>query len=376
MKTDRFNRLAASACIVFKSCVLILFLWSSLGYAQQAPTAFTEARRYDLAGRVTGVIHPRATSSARFPAERYTYNARGLLINIEYGSLASWENESIKPASWSGFSRTHRERFTYDQYGRKRSEGRATAGGTHATLTEYTYNGTGQIKCKKVLMGQVSPSSNTNSACTAPSNNTHGYDRVTAYTYDSNQNVLEERRAVGTSVEQAYAKYTYDGLLLKTSMDANGNLTEYEYDNYGRMTYWYFPDKLAPGRSSSSDYENYEYDANGNRTYFRKRDGQVIRYTYDNLNRVNKKDWPNTSTKDVHYRYDLRGLQTRARFATPSGAGVSATYTGFGEVKKETTNTDSTTYSVEYAYDANSNRTSKNTPTGSALHTATMAVIA
>ncbi|HSX84749.1 MAG TPA: hypothetical protein VLE50_05050, partial [Cellvibrio sp.] len=190
MKTNSSHRLTGPLRILAISCTVLALLWSSIAFAQQQATEFTTAKRYDLGGRVTGVIYARANASARFPAERYTYNSKGLLVTVEYGSLAAWQNELVEPAGWSGFSQTHRTRYTYDEYGRKRSESRATAGGTRRTLTEFTYNEHGLLQCKKVVMGEDSLNSDPESACSGYSSNTYGADRVTEYTYDSNQNVL------------------------------------------------------------------------------------------------------------------------------------------------------------------------------------------
>ena len=74
------------------------------------------------------------------------------------------------------------------------------------------------------------------------------------------------------------------------------------------------------GAVNAADYEEYGYDAAGNRTSLRKRDGSVLTYSYDNLNRMILKIVPERAgltaaqTRDVHYGYDLRGLQTFARF--------------------------------------------------------------
>ena len=68
----------------------------------------------------------------------------------------------------------------------------------------------------------------------------------------------------------------------------------------------------------------------------RKRDGSVLAFDYDALGRVIRKTVPERSgldpahTRDVFYAYDLRGLQTKARFGDPDGEGVSAWYDGFG----------------------------------------------
>ena len=71
---------------------------------------------------------------------------------------------------------------------------------------------------------------------------------------------------------------------------------------------------------STTDYETYTYDPNGNRVSFTKRDGSRLAFVYDALNRMTRKTVPSridlapAQTRDVFYEYDLRGLQTKARF--------------------------------------------------------------
>ncbi len=87
-------------------------------------------------------------------------------------------------------------------------------------------------------------------------------------------------------------------------------------------------------RGSTDDREKYAYDGNGNRAKLMKRDGRVLGYAYDLLNRVTVKtvpdacviaapgcvNVPGTATRDVHYAYDLRGLQLAARFDSGEAA--------------------------------------------------------
>ena len=84
------------------------------------------------------------------------------------------------------------------------------------------------------------------------------------------------------------ATYTYSlNGKQKTVKDATGNLTTYEYDGLDRMSKMLFPiATTGAGTSSTTDYEQYGYDTVGNRTSLRKRDGKVIAYVYDGLNRV------------------------------------------------------------------------------------------
>jgi RHS repeat-associated protein len=116
------------------------------------------------------------------------------------------------------------------------------------------------------------------------------------------------------------------------------------------------------GASDPSDYEQYAYDANGNRTSLRKRDGSVITYQYDALNRNTVKIVPEragllaTHTRDVYYGYDLRGLQTYARFDSISGEGITTAYDGFGRMTSSVINLDGNTRTLAYQYDKNGNR--------------------
>ena len=110
------------------------------------------------------------------------------------------------------------------------------------------------------------------------------------------------------------------------------------YDGHGRQSRWIFPSKTTAGVADQADYEQYRYDPNGNRTSLRKRDGSVLAFHYDALNRMTAKIVPERAgltaaqTRDVHYDYDLRGLQTKARFDSLGGEGVTTAYDGFGRV--------------------------------------------
>ena len=112
------------------------------------------------------------------------------------------------------------------------------------------------------------------------------------------------------------------------------------YDGFGRQQRWIFPSRTSPGVADQADYEQYLYDAQGNRTALRKRDGSVLTFQYDALNRMTAKIVPERSglsaihTRDIYYDYDLRGLQTKARFDSLVGEGVTTAYDGFGRVTR------------------------------------------
>jgi YD repeat-containing protein len=84
----------------------------------------------------------------------------------------------------------------------------------------------------------------------------------------------------------------------------------------------------------------------------RKRDGRVIGYEYDALNRLSIKYSPDGS---VRYAYDLRGLQTAAWF-TGTGWGVFNGYDGFGRLTSARTNMGGADRTLSSQYDPAGNR--------------------
>ncbi len=50
-----------------------------------------------------------------------------------------------------------------------------------------------------------------------------------------------------------------------------------------------------------------------------------------------------THTRDVYYGYDLRNLQTYARFDSASGEGVASAYDGFGRLTASSLTMDGAT---------------------------------
>lgn len=124
------------------------------------------------------------------------------------------------------------------------------------------------------------------------------------------------------------------------------------------------------------NYAGYEYtangkqkaviDANGNRTTLRKRDGLSLTFLYDDLNRMKQKTVPASVTGaagySVFYGYDLRGLQTYARFGSTAGAGVTNGYDTFGRLVSSTTNMDGVARTFSSQYDSAGNRITLSSP--------------
>lgn len=342
---------------LFTVCLQVLSTLFSFS-TDAAITDFTVEKRYNMGGQVTGIIQPDPDGSGPlgYPATRNTYNSKGFLVRVEQGQLTARQPVARAPASWSGFSINRTVHYTHDIWGRVLTE-KVAAGSTSYTLTQFSYDTLGRVHCKAIRMNPYAYGSLPADACELGTEGDFGPDRITRFTYDSRDNVLTEERAVGTSLQQTHAEFTYNAYNKKTSVtDANGNYAEMQYDGHGRLEYWYFPNPNGSG-INSSDYEQYGYDENGNRTYYRTRSGRVINYTYDNLNRMLTKDIPSSTALDVYYGYDLRGLQLYARFASHTGNGITRTYDGFGNLTQETNNTSGTSLTVKSEHDAHGNRT-------------------
>jgi YD repeat-containing protein len=237
-----------------------------------------------------------------------------------------------------------------------------SGGGTVSAVTEYSYDLLGHVKCATVRMNPAAWGTPLADPCVPGPQGSQGPDRVTHNVWDASGQLLKVQKAYGTPLQQDYATYEYSPNGKQTSVtDANGNRAELAYDGLDRQVRWTFPSKTSPGSVNAADYEAYTYDANANRTSLRKRDGSVITYSYDALNRVAVKTVPASATGAAGYSvytgYDNRNLMTYARFGSTSGAGITNVYDGFGGLTSSTTNMDGTSRTLASAFDPDVDRT-------------------
>ena len=257
-------------------------------------------------------------------------------------------------AQWAAFSPFTSTDYSYDAAGRPVKTIVSSGGATYA-VSQTSYDGAWRPECTAVRMNPAQWSSQPD-ACIPQTAGPNGADRITKSVYNAAGDLTKVQRAFGTSLQQDYATYGYSSNGKRISVvDANGNKSEMVYDGFDRQTHLYFPSKTTPGQIAAGDYEHYGYDANGNRKSLRKRDGQTIIYEYDALNRVTRKDLP-TGSADVYYGYDLRGLQTYARFTSPSGSGITTALDALGRLTSRTTNMGGVSRTLSYGYDARGNR--------------------
>lgn len=391
---------------------LVLGLLPAVALAQALPTDFTTGTRYDAANRVVGTIAPDPDGSGPsapllYAAVRNTYDIDGRLTAVEKGQLSSWQSEGVLPSAWpvwnpatqTGFLIFTKVVTSYDALDRKVLEttlgsGDGGATWTQTAATQYSYDAVGRPLCTAVRMNPAAWSPLPATACdmpSAPAAGAYGPDRITKNVYDDAGQLLKVIKAYGQTtanglpqLQQDYVTYTYtDNGKQKTLKDANGNLTSYTYDGFDRLVAWAFPSKTVTGssapctigtiaeatdgfgnmvagpsetRTTGDDCEKYAYDRDGNRAKLMKRDGNVIRYAFDALNRNTVKDIPGGTAADVYFGYDLRGLQTAALFGSTGGVGITNIYDGFGELSSTTNTMGTTARTLGYTYDADGNR--------------------
>jgi RHS repeat-associated protein len=357
---------------------------SAGAHAQVAPSPYTSAMRYDAVGRVTGTIAPDPDGAGplHYPAVRNSYDTAGRLTKVEKGELATWQSETVAPASWSGFTVLSSVETSYDALDRKLTQTVKGSNGVATALTQYSYDNVGRLQCTASRMNPAAYASLPADACTLGTAGSFGPDRITRNTYDAASQLLKVTKAYGTADQSDDATYTYTPNGKQASVtDANGNVAGLRYDGFDRLVQWSFPSPSTVGQTSATDYESYTYDANGNRLTLRKRDGRVLTFAYDALNRVSSKVVPDgcapiqvggcpatAATRDVYYSYDLLGHQLTAKFDAAAGAdGITSAYDGFGQLTSSTISMGGFMKTLSSLYDPDGNRTQLTHPDGQAF---------
>lgn len=296
-------------------------------------------------------------------ATRTVYTAEGYVESVAKGTVSGDVFTAVETTS-----------YLYDASGNRI---RVTS---PAGVTQASYDSVNRKLCTAVRM---TSGALLDDACAlaVPLANAVEPDRIVRNVYDAAGQLLQVREGVATGIERAEVTYSYTpNGKQEYVVDANGNLTWWQYDGFDRPAKWTFPSTTRPaaydpstpasalasaGAANGADYETYGYDAGGNRTSLRKRDGRTIAYVYDALNRVTLKDVP--TGDDVYYGYDLRGLQLYARFGSHSGAGLASTYDGLGRVKTASNTLDGAAWVLSYEYDPAGNRTQLKFPDNKAF---------
>ena len=333
---------------------------------------------YDGLGRVTSITYPGFGS----PNIKYTYptpSGAPLATSAPFAVKTEFwdETASVYRSSWRVFDGLGRVLQTQDPY--------ETSG--YLILSDTSYNAQGLT----VYQGLPRMLSGTGGSHFAPSwgsvpHSTSTYDalsRITSIAYpdssqetfsysglqttaidrNSHQKVQEmdsfERLAkveeyTGNSTYTLYATTTYEydvRDLLETVTDDADNETTIGYDGYGRKDSISDPDM--------GDW-SYDYDVFGNLTEQTDARDCVINVEYDDLNRPEEKTYSGSgacnSTPDVYFYYDSttggnQGIGRRTSMAYGSDS-KTWFYNTLGQVTNVTDTIDSTSYEMDFTFDA------------------------
>ena len=79
--------------LILVGLLFAALLFPTPSHAQVSPSQYTSATRYDLLGRVTGVIggDPDGAGVLGRVSERRSYDVDGRLVRVEAGVLAAWQ---------------------------------------------------------------------------------------------------------------------------------------------------------------------------------------------------------------------------------------------------------------------------------------------
>jgi RHS repeat-associated protein len=320
---------------------------------------------YDALRRLVATMgpDPDGAGPSPVPVTRTAYNGDNQITQVETGYATDQSDAAL-----AAMTVDRKVLTSYDNSGRKAVD-TVFAGGATQAVTQYSYDPVGRLQCTAIRMNPAAFGSLPASACSLGAQGSYGPDRITRNVYDDAGQLTTIQKAYGTSLQENYAAYTYSGNGKQTSVtDANGNLASLSYDGLDRETRWTFPSPTTPGYVNAADYEQYGYDANGNRVSLRKRDGVTLTYVYDALNRVTQKNVPASASGaagyNIFYGYDLRGLQTYARFGSSAGPGVTNAYDTLGRPTASTSDMDGVARTMSSQYDAAGNRTALSGPSG------------
>lgn len=403
---------------------LTVFVYDALGNVTELrdPRNNVTQYRYDARQRVIELLEPApdAAAPAVRPVTRYTYDAagqllaatdplgrrteymyddRGLLLQVtlpQVGAMSRtiWAYDAIGNRRFQLDAANQVTGYEYDSQDRlvrqMSPDPDGPLGGLSSPVTTYGYDLAGQLvlivdplrresKYEFDRVGRV-----TKSLEPDPDRQINGADGSltadwTAFTYDTLGNLMSS-----TDSLQQVTRYRYDAvgnMIARTDprlgetrvtynaagspislIDPVGNRTDWAYDSLGRATHeiTYDTDPANPN-GIVTRMRRYSYDAVGNLVRFTDRNGRVIEYGYDNLDRRRSEIWKAgaANVRTITFGYDLADQLVSA---SDPAASLFYVYDAQGRVSRVTQQLAGVglpqSIAMDSAYDVRSNRTS------------------
>ena len=294
----------------------------------------TTSFSYDNLGRTTQITYPAIGGVSA--TTTYGYNDAGNYVTItnQNGNVVKQYYDGLarltSVQTYNGSSLYSTESYTYNW-----DNEMATDTQPSGSVYTYSYNQDGQQI--EVVNPDTTITTTSYNVFTNTKTVTDGNDHPMTFVYDWDGRLL--------SVNQYYSStgyyttsYTYDlsGNQL-TTKDPNGATTSYKYDDLNRLVKTTYPD---------SSYQTQSYNRVGDMVGEVNAGGTQLNYTYDALNRLTQVSYPGGST--LAYTYDGDG-----NVLTLINSGVSTyyKYDALDRVTNETQVVSAHRYMVLYGYD-------------------------
>ena len=210
----------------------------------------------------------------------------------------------------------------------------------------------------------------------------------TEYFRDGKTKKITRAYQSGSMTPIVYATYTLTpNGQIDTVADANGNVTNLNYDAFDRLMRTFYADPAsgtpctpgvphsaaAPSCGANQKYEEILYDANGNITTKRNRSGRTITFAFDDLNReITRTVQANPAAhfaRTLSTSYDLASRKWDASVveAPLTNQAISHWYDAAGRLDYVDDSFLGATNRVDYSYDAADNRTVMAWPGGGSV---------
>jgi RHS repeat-associated protein len=349
--TTRFTRDAMGNVLsrsiqVGASTITWSYSYNSFGEILTAtdPLGNTTTNTYDARGNLLTSSTPSPDGAHAGGLTTYTYDSKGQALTI----IDPLNNKTTISYTASGLissvtnPKAQVTRYTYDNRGN-----RTSVTDPLGRVTQFTYD----------AMNRGTRITHPDSSTTQMAYDlrgrlismTDGNGNSKSYAYDD-----ADRLVSATDAANNATLYSYDGEgNLVGLTDALNNKTSFTYDSTGRPIQTVFPTGLR---------ETYSYDAANNLASITDRNGRTTTYSYDELNRLTQKTYPDSTS--VLYGWDAG---SRLTLLSDASGTYQMAYDNLGRRTKEvTTYSDlpNRSFTVDFAYDADSNRTSMTDPEG------------
>lgn len=320
---------------------------------------------YNAYGDVTRVMDPRGYVTVfTYWDSASTYSASGKFRRVaeELHSSNSVTAISNTVTGYLSASRTW-----HDVSGRPiRIEGPASISGTTVTWntsiprSQTAYTLTGKPSTVRDASGDTVTTSY--DPLDRPDETTDPVGRKSKTVYTATGEVHQLRRAVGTPLEQVYstATYTPNGLV-ETVTDARGNVSKTIYDGFDRVYKVLYPD-TTPANDNDNLYEAFTYDGGSRKATERRRGGQVLSYSYDDLDRVVLRSGGGLPTRSFAYDLGSRVQTVEDRNGAAISSSLTYSYDTAGRAIRERRN--DWNLNVDFTLDASGNTTTLTWPDG------------